>query len=350
MRGPIVAGAAYALIAALAFGATTPLIAHAGAGAGPWAVAALLYAGAALAAVPGVRSPDRERRIERRDIARILAAAVIGAMLAPAALVWGLQRTGALSASLALTLESVFTVAIAAAVFHEYIGRRVALAAILIALGAAELALASNAGTFGAVGLLAVAAATLLWAIDNALTGTVADADPSAVVLAKSSVGAAGSAAIAFATAARWPAFDDLLALILIGAIGYGASLRWYLLAQRRFGIARTASVFAAAPFVGAVLAVILGERATSWTIPAAAACIAAGVALHLSEQHQHVHRHRELDHEHAHAHDDGHHAHGHAQPIRGMHSHAHHHAPQLHAHAHAPDVHHVHEHEAASD
>lgn len=345
MRGPIVAGAAYALLAAVAFGATTPLIAHAGAGAGPWAVAALLYLGAALAAAPAVRSPSRERRIGRPDVARIVAAGIIGAMFAPAALVWGLQRTGALSASLALTLESVFTVAIAAAIFHEYIGRRVALAAILIALGAAELALTPHGGTFGPLGLLAVAAATLLWAVDNALTGTVADADPSTVVLAKSTVGAVGSAAIAFATEARWPATDDMLTLALIGAIGYGVSLRWYLLAQRTFGIARTASVFAAAPFVGALLSIMLGERTTGWTIPVAAACIAAGVALHLSEQHQHVHRHRELEHAHAHTHDDPHHTHTHAQPIRGMHSHTHHHTPLLHAHSHAPDAHHVHEH-----
>ena len=41
-------------------------------------------------------------------------------------------------------------------------------------------------------------------------------------------------------------------------------SVRVYLLAQRAFGAARTGSVFAFAPFIGAALAVMLGDRAFS--------------------------------------------------------------------------------------
>lgn len=46
------------------------------------------------------------------------------------------------------------------------------------------------------------------------------------------------------------PAMNAALALLADGAVGYGLSLRFYLLAQRAFGAARTGSVFAFAPFV----------------------------------------------------------------------------------------------------
>ena len=60
------------------------------------------------------------------------------------------------------------------------------------------------------------------------------------------------------------PSLAAALALVAVGAAGYGLSLRFYLLAQRAFGAARTGSVFAFAPFIGAALAVALGDRAFS--------------------------------------------------------------------------------------
>ena len=48
---PIAVGVALAAIAAVAFGVTTPVVAWAGRGLGPFATAALLYAGAAVASL-----------------------------------------------------------------------------------------------------------------------------------------------------------------------------------------------------------------------------------------------------------------------------------------------------------
>jgi len=346
-RSPLVVGALYALLSALAFGVTTPLVARYATTHGPWTIAALLYAGAALVAAVTRAPGHRERRANVADVRRIAAAGIVGAMLAPAALAWGLRHTSALGASLTLTLESVFTVVLAAALFHEHVGRRVAIASITIAAGAALLALGAPAGTAGALGLAAVAGAALLWAIDNAITGTVAEVDPGTVVLAKSTVGACCSAVVVLLLREPPPGLDASLALVAIGAVGYGASLRWYLFAQRTFGVARTASVFASAPFVGAALAFALGDRAAGSQLLLALLAIATGVALHITERHRHVHQHRPLDHEHAHVHADEHHLHGHqGEAVSGSHSHPHHHEPQVHAHAHGPDAHHAHEHE----
>jgi drug/metabolite transporter (DMT)-like permease len=244
-------------------------------------------------------------------LVRVALSALVGAMLAPAALAWGIRHTGGLSASLALAFESVFTVAIAVAIFREHIGRRIAFAVGLTAAGGLALALGTPPGRLGIVGLASVVAATLLWAIDNALTGSVADADPATVLAAKTTLGAVGSALVAFGLGDQRPTLAAALGLLTVGAIGYGASLRWYLAAQRLFGIARTASVFATAPLVGALIALALGEGRISLLIATAAALMALGVWLHVTENHAHRHVHQDLAHEHAHTH-DVHHAHTH--------------------------------------
>jgi hypothetical protein len=150
---------------------------------------------------------------------------------------------------------------------------------------------------------------------------------------------------LAVATSERLPSPGQALALLSIGASGYGASLRFYLLAQRAFGAARTGSLFAFAPFIGGLLAVALGDRSLNWGMGVGGGLMLAGVLLHLVESHGHLHDHEALVHEHAHTHDDGHHLHVHDPMPQGAHSHAHFHVEQRHAHAHVPDVHHGHGH-----
>jgi hypothetical protein len=135
------------------------------------------------------------------------------------------------------------------------------------------------------------------------------------------------------------------IGLVIIGATGYGLSLRFYLLAQRIFGAARTGSVFAFAPFIGAVGAFALGDRSGSALMVMAGALMMLGVLLHLMEAHAHEHTHDPLEHEHSHRHDDGHHDHMHELMPTVPHNHRHKHEPVTHSHAHVPDAHHGHSH-----
>jgi drug/metabolite transporter (DMT)-like permease len=180
---------------------------------------------------------------------------------------------------------------------------------------------------------------------DNALSRALAERDPGQVVMLKGSLGAAATALIALAVGDSPPAIGAALGLLAVGAMGFGLSLRLYLLAQRAFGAARTGSVFAFAPFVGALVAFALGERPGGAWMLAGAALMLCGVVLHLGERHAHEHQHEALEHEHAHRHDDGHHAHPHEHMPAGPHSHHHVHEPLRHAHPHVPDAHHAHRH-----
>ncbi len=343
---PVLRGGALAVLAALLFGVSTPLVQRLGVGLGAFSTAACLYAGAALAGALLRQPPAQEARLRRTDATRLLAMAACGAVLGPVALAWGLQRTSGAGASLMLTLEAVFTAVLAWALYGETLGRRVLAAMALLLAGG--LVLVTDQARVGApqiLGLLAVGVATLAWGLDNALSRGVAERDPGQVVLAKAALGTAASTALALVLREAPPTLAQAIGLLSVGALGYGLSLRFYLLAQRSFGAARTGSVFAFAPFVGALAALALGERGATVALGAGGALMLAGVVLHLAEDHHHAHTHEALDHEHAHTHDDGHHDHAHPLMPAGPHSHWHHHAAGTHSHVHAPDAHHRHRH-----
>jgi drug/metabolite transporter (DMT)-like permease len=345
-RLPALRGAALALLAAVLFGASTPLVKRYGLGLGPFATAALLYAGAALVGAISARGVEREARLARADLVRLLAVAACGAVVGPVALAWGLQRASATGASLLLTLEVVFTALLARALYGESVDRRVGAAMALLVAGAALLVARGHDGSASAAsGLVAVVVATAAWGLDNALSRGLAERDPGQVVMAKAVLGATATALLAALFGEALPGAGAAAALLAVGATGYGLSLRFYLLAQRAFGAARTGSVFAFAPFIGAALAWALGDRSGDALLLTSGGLMLAGIVLHLSERHAHEHVHDAIEHEHAHRHDDGHHQHAHAVMPEGPHSHRHAHAATRHVHAHVPDAHHAHRH-----
>lgn len=317
-----------------------------GVGLDAFSTAAFLYAGAALIGSLSLRTAAHEARVHWSDIPRLLAMAGFGAALGPVALAWGLQHTSRASASLMLTLEALFTATLAWWLYSETMDRRVWAAMLLLLAGG--MALVLDQGLRGGVqlmGLLAVLLATVAWGVDNTLSRALAERDPSQVVMAKAILGAAATAALAVSTGEPLPSLSAALGLLAVGATGYGLSLRFYLLAQRAFGAARTGSVFTFAPLIGAAVAFGFGDRSAGWLMLLGGIFMLAGVVLHLAESHGHEHIHEVLEHEHAHRHDDGHHSHQHKVMPTRSHSHSHKHEPLSHTHSHAPDVHHQHRH-----
>ena len=345
-RSPALRGGAFALAAALLFGLSTPLLQFFGAGVGAFSTAALLYAGDAAAGALLRRPIEREARVRATDVPRLLGIAALGAVVGPVALAWGLQRTSGTSASLMLTLEAVFTALLARALYRETMPARVwAAMALLLAGGGLLVVDQGRLGGAAWIGVLAVMLATAAWGLDNALSRALAERDPGQVVMLKAALGATATALLVAAFGEGLPRLQAALALLLVGATGYGLSLRFYLLAQRAFGAARTGSVFAFAPFIGALAAFAIGDRSAGSLLVGGGILMLLGVWLHLDEKHEHAHMHAELTHEHAHRHDDGHHDHPHAEMPGGAHSHAHRHEAMRHGHAHVPDAHHAHWH-----
>lgn len=343
---PALKGGLLASLAAVLFGISTPLVQKLGLGLGPFTTATLLYAGAALIGYLTRQPVEKEARLLRSDAPRLLAVAVFGAVIGPVAMAWGLQRTSGTGASLMLTLEALFTAVLAWRFYGETMDRRVGLALLLLLAGGVVLVLdRGQGGGSQMLGLLAVMLATAAWGMDNSLSRPLSDKDPGQVVMAKAVIGVLLTLCLAVLSGEPLPTLGSGLGLLAVGATGYGLSLHCYLLAQRAFGAARTGSVFAFAPFIGATLAFLLGDRSGGWGLALGGLLMLAGILVHLAESHVHEHEHEAMEHEHAHRHDDGHHDHVHEPMPVGPHSHSHRHEPLRHKHAHVPDLHHSHGH-----
>lgn len=343
---PALRGGLLALLAAALFGVSTPLVQKLGLGLGPFTTAALLYAGATLIGALLRKPVEKEARVLRSDLPRLLAVGFFGAVIGPVGMAWGLQRTSGTGASLMLTLEALFTAVLAWRFYGETMDRRVWVAVLLLLAGGVTLVVdQSQSGSNQMLGLLAVMAATAAWGMDNSLSRPLSDRDPGQVVMAKAVLGASLTACLAVMFGEPLPKWGTGVGLMAVGATGYGLSLRFYLLAQRAFGVARTGSVFAFAPFIGAALAFMLGDRSGGWGLALGGVLMLVGVLVHLAESHAHEHEHDAMEHEHAHSHDDGHHDHVHDPMPIGPHSHLHRHEATRHSHAHVPDLHHLHGH-----
>lgn len=345
-------GIPMALASAALFGASTPLAKLLlGAGVSPWLLAGLLYLGSGIGLLVVLAArrlfgiASAEAPLRRRDTPWLAAVAVCGGMAGPVLLMIGLVTVPASTASLLLNLEGLATMAIAWLVFRENVDRRLLLGAAAILAGAVSLSLGGPLARPG-IGALAIIGACLAWGIDNNLTRKLSSADPVQITAIKGLVAGSASLALAFATGARLPAPDLVVAAGLLGLLGYGVSLILFVLALRHLGTARTGAYFSTAPFLGAVLAIALLGEPMTLPLLIAAALMGLGVWLHLSERHAHDHSHEALEHEHRHSHDD-HNQHDHAEDEAGeaVHSHWHRHAPLRHSHPHFPDLHHRHGH-----
>ena len=352
-RGPsfLAAGVPASVGAALLFGAAAPLAKLLLARVDAWLLAALLYLGSGfgLALLRRVRRQPAVR-LPAGEAGWLAGAVLAGGVAGPVLLMAGLAGLPASQASLLLNGEAVLTALLAWCVFHENVDRRVALGMVAIVAGGVVLAWpADGAGGAPLRPVLLVLAACLAWAVDNNLTRKVSLADASWLAMVKGLAAGGTNLALALLLGAAWPPAPTVLAAMALGFFSYGVSLVLFVHGLRALGTARTGAYFSVAPFFGALLAVLLLGEPARWPLLLAAALMACGMWLHLTERHEHLHAHQALDHAHEHVHGAGdpHHEHVHEPPVPPgtRHSHPHHHAPLQHAHPHFPDAHHRHEH-----
>lgn len=351
-RGPI-----FAILAAILFGASTPLAKLLLRDVSPTLLAGLLYLGSGIGlgawTLAQRRRPttNAEARLSRRDLPWLALVVLFGGVLGPLLLMWGLARTPASTSSLLLNLEGVLTALLAWFVFRENFDRRIALGMLAIVAGGVLLSWGGSPQLDGHrfdefIGPLAICGACLAWALDNNLTRKISAANPVQIAAVKGLVAGTTNVAIGLALGSALPGGGVIALAGALGLASYGISLVHFILGLRHLGSARTGAYFSSAPFVGAVLSIaVLGEPITPLLL-AAAALMALGLWLHLTERHCHEHEHSYLEHEHWHEHDE-HHQHDHPPGIdpRGPHSHPHVHLPMKHTHAHYPDIHHQHGH-----
>lgn len=339
-------GVQAALVSAMLFGASTPLAKLLLGSVSPWLLAGLLYLGSGLGL--GLYRVIRRQprvRLASADVLPLTGAITAGGVIGPVLLMVGLSAMPATGASLLLNAEGVFTATLAWFVFKENIDRRVALGMIAIIAGAVALTVPVGVSLGTPWPALAVLGACLAWGLDNNLTRKVALNDATWLAAVKGLVAGPVNLSLAFALGAHLPAVPEVAAALMLGFAAYGVSLTLFVVALRNLGTARAGAYFSVAPFIGAVLALALGEPLTP-ALVIGGALMGVGVSLHLTEHHTHLHTHPAITHEHWHTHDAFHH-HEHVEPVAvgTGHTHLHTHPAVTHSHEHYPDSHHQHEH-----
>ena len=344
----------YALASAALFGASTPAAKVLVGSVHPAVLAGLLYCGAGIGvaltrrlAAGLIWAPQaQEAALSRNDIPWLAGAIVFGGIAGPLLLMVGLAATEAATASLLLTLEGAATALLAWFVFKENFDRRIATGMALLVAGALVLSWSGTPTLESLIGPLAIVAACIAWGLDNNLTRKVSLSDPLQIVELKGLIAGPVNLLLGFWAGGLLPALPFILGAALVGFIGYGISLAFFVLALRDLGTARTGAYFSTAPFLGAVIAVVALGEAVTLQLLVAGALMGIGVWLHLTEHHEHEHVHDTMSHAHPHVHDE-HHRHEHRpdDPPGEPHTHVHVHRRLGHTHPHVPDMHHTHGH-----
>ena len=239
-------GVQAALLAAVLFGAGTPVAKLLLGDVSPWLLAGLLYCGSGLGL--GLlrlirRSPAV--RLHRHELPPLVGAVLFGGVIGPVLLMLGLSNMPASGASLLLNAEGVFTAALAWWVFKENFDRRIALGMLAIVAGAVILSVPSGANLGSPWPALAVLGACIAWGLDNNLTRKLALHDATWLAFVKGAVAGPVNLLLAFTLGAQLPAPWSVAAAMTVGFFAYGVSLVLFIVGMRHLGTARAGAYFA---------------------------------------------------------------------------------------------------------
>jgi len=285
-------GAAFALVSALLFGGSTPLSKALVSDIHPVLLAGILYLSSGLGllllqlARHFLRAASRPTNPLGLTGSLWLAAAILsGGVVAPILLMIGLTLTPGSTAALLLNLEGVLTALLAWLAFRETFAPRLALGMASIVCGGVVLSWQGQPTWTVLFGPALVVSACLAWAIDNNLTRKVAFGDPMKISIAKGLVAGSCNVCVAIILGASQVNLHALTAASLVGFINYGISNVLFVLALRQLGAAGTAAYYSAAPFFGALIAIVLLGESVTTSLAIAAVLMGFGVTLQLTNR-----------------------------------------------------------------
>lgn len=254
----------FALLAAALYAINIPLSKILLTYVAPISLASLLYLGAGLGMlVLSALSPKRsgEPRLTRRELPYTIGMILLD-ILAPIALMQGLETANSANASLMNNFEIVATSVIALSFFKETVSRRMWVAIALITFSSALLSFEGSESLKFSPGSIWILFACLCWGFENNCTKMMASKSTKQIVILKGIFSGIGSLIVAILARESFPEVKYILATLALGFVSYGLSIFFYVKAQGRLGAAKTSSCYAIAPFIGALFSfVMLHER-----------------------------------------------------------------------------------------
>ncbi|MBI5465770.1 MAG: EamA family transporter [Candidatus Kerfeldbacteria bacterium] len=343
----------YAMTSAVLFGVSIPLAKLLIEDISPVALAGLLYLGAfvglSLYSFMSKKNEigiyEKDAKLTRTDLPWLIGAIVTGGIIGPISMMIGLTFISGLSASLLLNLEGLATAVIAVFFFKENAGKRFWLALVCMTMAGVFLTWQPNQNNFSLTGPLLIILAMICWGIDNNLTRIISDKNPIQISKIKGLVAGVTSLLLALSLGANLMLGIKIIFALLLGAFSYGISLVFFIKALKGLGSSRTGMFFSLAPFIGAIVSIIILKEPIQWTLLPTICLMIIGIWLINNERHEHEHLHLSITHVHSHNHSDMHHTHEHSELTQGQHAHEHTHPEISHTHIHWPDTQHRHKH-----
>jgi drug/metabolite transporter (DMT)-like permease len=257
-----------ALLAAILFGAVSTLGKPLLETLNPILVSSLAYIAAATALVPFAHGT---RIIHtRRDTLLLISISISGAIIAPILFFSGLARTSASDASLLVTTEIAFSVILASIIFRENLNLRKWIAISMVLSGIVIITISNDLDHITLpdlnIGNLMIVGGAIFWALDNNLSTHISSKlSASRLVQLKSIIGGSVLLGVILALQISFQmTLYQLLNIILLGSLGFGASLFFFINALRNIGTVKTVLVFSLSSVFGLLFAFIfLGENIT---------------------------------------------------------------------------------------
>ncbi len=273
-------GYVFAIVSAITFGSVSVLAKPLVSSVDPILLASLVYIISAITLSPFAQK--KKKNITRRDLLLILSIAICGAVIAPSLYFVGLTHASASDAALIANGEVFFSVLLAVLFFREKL-RVVGWVAILLVLaGMVIITTNLNFTDFTLQQIhykdMLLIGSMLFWGIDNNLSRYLAQKmNVANIVQIKSTIGGGMLLVIAllvFKVDINLQT-EQIIPILVLGSVGFAASLFFFLQGLKRIGTVRTITIFSMSSVFGLVAAsVFLAEQISVYQI------IAAGIMI----------------------------------------------------------------------
>lgn len=289
-----------ALLAALLYAVNIPLSKLLLKTMGSTLLAGFLYLGAGiimtLLFLLKKKSIQKEELLSKKELPYTIGMIILD-ILAPISLLYGLNQTNAGGVSLLNNFEIVATAIIALVIFKEKISFRLWMAILLITISSFLLSIDDISKFQFSKGALFVLLATIFWGFENNCTRKISNKNTYEIVMIKGLCCGIGSLIIGLILREKIGQPIMVLFAIALGCVSYGLSIFFYILAQKGLGAAKTSAFYAANPFIGSFLSILIFHEALKWNYYVAFGIMVIGIimiifdTLRLSHSHTHTHK-----------------------------------------------------------
>lgn len=275
----------YALLAAALYAINIPLSKLTLKHAAPTITAAFLYLGAGLGlllcgSLEKLLKPNaKQARLTKKELPYTVAMVVLD-IIAPILLMFGITRTNSANVSLLNNFEIVATSVIALIIFKEVISRRLWLAILMVTLASVILSFEGKGAFTLNEGSLLVLGACVCWGFENNCTKRISHKSSTEIVVIKGCFSGLGSLCIALLLGERLPEMIWVLAILGLGFVAYGLSIKFYIMAQQHLGAAKTSAFYSVSPFLGVAFSMVLLKEQPGMQFYLAMAVMAAATVI----------------------------------------------------------------------